>query len=449
MRDTYIALLNEWGVKFEASATDADLKALVTAGKPQAKPAVDPAAAELARIRAQLDKQQRYAVALELDRLILDNKLTAAEREAEMTLCLADETRIPNVLAKRTAVLPGASPILGQLAYGSEGAFDHVMKLKDARERYGHLRDNWDTLKAAGFRRPGAGNFRQGMPQAANTTDSDLVTQMLVDGATTVLQNRLAPLRAFAKEFAPDPIKPLAVLQHRKITAGGTAQTNATNFEDTTNFIGTEVNTQITMAQITSGGHVTNAERQNGVTMAQWIDIKTAEIGDAIMATVAAVILEGTFTATPLVSSAIGFGGAELAKLWGQLKKSSIHNIILDGEYYAQFLPTDRFGFDVTEYRNRGWDNFLLNTKWTGATANTVGFACNPQAIVVGIGSPLRSIRADAVSSQTKLTLPGLGVTVDVNEWYSNITRNDWTTYDVMFGAASNDATAGVLIKSA
>lgn len=338
----------------------------------------------------------------------------------------------------KTSPNMGAEPIRPTIAVGSEGIIDVVNGIKNAKERYTFRVHNWSELDKA---------YRS--PRGANTTDAQLVTDFLLDGATTVLTNRLAPLRAFAKEVSPDRVKPKAVLQHRKVTAGGTAQTNATSFEDTTNFVGTEVNVPITMAQLTSGGHITNAERQSGVTMDQWVQIKTAEISDAIMAAVAAVILEGSFTATPLVSAAAAFGAEEMKTLWGQLKKSPLKNIILDGEYFARFIPSTMENFDVFRVGIPGWDNVALNTVWTGATANTVGFACNPQAIVCGVGLPLRSDRANLVSSESVLALPDLGISVAVYNWYSNITRAEWATYDIMFGAAANDTTAGVLVKSA
>ncbi len=448
-KENIVALLKTHGIDASVDETIEALEKKLTEAlakkTEQPKPAAsgdDDTKAQLKDIKAQLEKERGNRIARAIDQHIVDGRMTTDEREDATKRAVADETYL-DVIAKRPQNLPGAAPI-GFSANGeSNGGRDTVMKLKKGAARYNFLKENWSELKASGYR-----GTRSGVV-AANTTDAALVTDMLLEGATTVLQNRLAPLRVFSKEVSQDRVKPLAVLQHRKITAGGTAQTNATNFEDTTNFVGTEDNVAITMAQITAGGHVTNAERQSGVTMSQWVDIKTAEIADKIMALHAAKILEGTFTATPVVSAAESFGGNELAKLWGQLKKSPIKNIILDGEYFAQFLPSDRFDFAETEYRNRGWDNFVMNTVWTGATANTVGFACNPQALVTGLGLPLRDPNANLVSTETILQLPELGVSVAVYQWYSNITRASWTTYDIMVGVAADDVTAGVLIKSA
>ena len=47
------------------------------------------------------------------------------------------------------------------------------------------------------------------------------------------------PARAFTRDFGTDRMKPGAVVQVPIALSGGTAQSNATSFEDTTNFVGT------------------------------------------------------------------------------------------------------------------------------------------------------------------------------------------------------------------
>lgn len=448
MKDTMIALLNKRGVQIPENATDEQLLELVSnSSKPPTTTTPPPATAnadtvtvnalnELAGIKAQLKSERDARVTNEFNAIAATRPHLSENRETFLNRCLADETILKDLKAFPETALPANG--FRRVTVGNEGILDTVKNIKNANERYKFRIANWTELDAAYLN-----------PRNANTTDAALVTDMLLDGATTILQNRLAPLRAFSKEVATDRVKPKAILQHRKITAGGTAQVNATSFEDTTNFVGTEENVAITINQITSGGHVTNAERQSGVKMSQWVDIKVAEFSDKIMAAVAAVILEGTYTATPLVSAAAAFGSEEMKTLWGQLKKSPIKNIILDGEYFARFIPSTLEQFNIFTVGIPGWDTVALNTNWTGATANTVGFACNPQAMVCGIGLPLRSERANLVSSESVLNLPDLGLSVAVYNWYSNITRNEWMTMDIMFGAAANDTTAGVLIKSA
>lgn len=456
-RQQMLALLKKWGVEHKADITDADLFALVEAGKPTPAPAPAPAPAasanddRIAKLEKRLAKEREDNITRRLDQAVVDNRITREEADAMKDVCINkdDDGKILSAIEKRQPQLPGAAPIATpNIRFGAEGARDHVMAMKLRRDRHEFMKNNWHDLLAAGYRNPNHKPIIPGI-QAANTTDAALVTDFLVAGAETFLQNQLAAISCFAKQVEPDRVKPKATVQNRLVTAGGTAQSNATNFEDSTNFVATEDNRPITMAQLTAGSHVTNVERQNGVMLDQWNTVKLGELSDKIAAARNAIILEGTYTATPVVSSAAGFGADELATLWGQLKKSRIHNIALDGEYYARFLPTDRFDFEVTGFRNRGWDNFVMDTYWTGATANTVGFACNPQAMVCASGLPLREPVADLVSRETVVPLPALGISVALYEWYSNATRTCWATWDIVIGFGSMDATAGVLIKSA
>lgn len=311
----------------------------------------------------------------------------------------------------------------------------------EGKARFHFIRDNWRDLLAGGIPL---------LPQNANTTDSALTTAMLANGLIVVLQNRLAPLSAFTRDFGIDPMKPKAIVQVPIALAGGTAQVNATSFEDTTNFVGNIDNVAITVNRITAGAHLTAAELNSGFRMAQFVEIKAHELADKIQAAINAVILEGTFTITPETSAAAAFGAAELKSLWGKLKKSSIKNIILDGEYYAQFLPDDMESFNpLAGNTYPGWDGFYLNTYWTGATANTVGFACNPQAIAVASGLPLASPNRGMTTNAQVVTLPGLGISVEQQQWYSTSSKTDWANWEIMLGAAAGDSTAGVLVKSA
>lgn len=394
--------------------------------------------ATLVALQARLNAERKDRIERDLHELVIANKLTAAEVPAALVRCLADESYLAELKA-RPVIARIEEPMNYAATVAATGPMAEINKHAKGKDRFNFMRDNWSDLNASMPR----------SPQNANSVSATLVTAMLAEGTTTVLQNRLAPLKALSLELPIDRVKPLALIQHRKVTAGGTAQTNATSFEDTTNFVGTNTNVAITMAQLTSGGHCTNAERQSGHALAYWTTVKVAELSDAIMGAVAAKILTGTFTATPLTSAAAAFQVSDLRTLWGQLKKSPIKNLILDGEYYAQLLPAALTDFNVLTVGMPGWDTVALNTVWTGATANTVGFACNPQALVCGVGLPLRDPAATSVSTESVVSLPDLGVSVAISNWYSNITRANWITWDIMFGCAADDATAAVIIKSA
>jgi len=362
---------------------------------------------------------------------------------ANLTAMVASLTATINAISNP----PVAQP---RVSVTREGLNDLLATKKNARERFEFLRDNWSQLKRSGY------------PTVIENANTDtaagaLTPAILSSGFATILQHRLAPLNAFARNFSDNAVGRRNVIEVPFTTAGGTAQSNPTSFEDTTNFVNSVDDVAITPAHITAGGHITLAERENGWMMAWWVEQKAAEMADKIQTIVNAVITTANFGTTPgatgagapLVSSSDAFGASDLRKLWGYLKKSAIKNLILDGEYYAQFLPSDANSFNpLVTNSYPGWDGFFCNTNWTGATTNVVGIALNPQAIAVGAALP-ESKPSSATNLLQGTAAIGNGMSVQSNSWYSLITRNEWWTMDVMFGAQVMDKTAASLVMSA
>ena len=146
-----------------------------------------------------------------------------------------------------------------------------------------------------------------------------------------------------------------------------------------------------------------------------------------------------------------------MQQLWGLLKKSPIHNVLLDGEYLAQILnvPTQfqKSGEGTANpgaWNAFGWDNICLNTNWTGADPNVRGFACKPQAIGAVSGLPLTppNIPGGTLMEAT-MEIPGPDITIQNYMWFSLSSRTMWCSFDLMFGAALLDNTAGAIIRSA
>jgi hypothetical protein len=283
----------------------------------------------------------------------------------------------------------------------------------------------------------------------ANTIASALTTDTRAkELATTFLQHRLAPLAAFTRRFTTDPLKPKAMLQVPVVTVAGTAQTNATNFEDLTNFVGTTVAVPVTVAQITAGDHITNAERQGGTVLDTWLEAKLGEFSDKISDIVFALFTEANFGAPVVSSAAPAFGTSDLLALWASVAKAQTKTCILDSDFYGNFLPSNLQDFNPLTIGIPGWDHFLHHTKWDAAGAGIAGLVCSPTALALAAGLPAVSPRAAATGAEVReIVLPQLGLTVQTNRWYSNITRNDWFTFDVMFGAAVADASALKLVK--
>lgn len=377
---------------------------------------------------------------------------TANTQTASTVINLSPETiaAIAAAMNQTQNTLPGTAPLNVRPRVENNGsvARNSINAHARGKARFEFLRDNWSEL---------SGQLPVLPIVNANTTDATaLTTDMLASGLIVVLQNRLAGLQSFTRDFGTDRLKPNAKVQVPIATAGGTAQSNATAFEDADNFIGTIDNVEIAPARITSGAHLTAAELNNGFRMAQFAEIKAHELADKIQSLVNAVITTANFDrttelgASALVSAFAAFGKSDLDNVWAALEKSSIKNVMLAGGYYKAFLPATLESFNPLSGNTLpGWDGFYLNTYWTGAEANTRGFACNPQAIAVASGLPLASPNRGMTTQVETITLPGIGLTVEQQQWYSTSSKTDWANWEVMFGAAKGDPAAGCLIKIA
>src|SRR5436190_2132021 len=96
----------------------------------------------------------------------------------------------------------------------------------------------------------------------ANTYSSALVTQHLLEGAATVLQNHFAPLRAFSRTWEPDPVKPRTTCQAKLVTATGNTQKNATDFEQGDS---TVENIPVVVDQYSQSFQVSNSDLNSGL----------------------------------------------------------------------------------------------------------------------------------------------------------------------------------------
>ena len=403
--------------------------------------AANPQADELADIRAQLETERKSRITDKINALA-DGRLPVAQIPNWIARALRDESVISD-LAALPVNTPGGAPVGGRVEIISENPLDFIRKEKSAKARFQTMRNDWEGLYNDSIRR--------GMPRNDNSYQSALVTQFLLDGAVTQLQNRWAPLRAFTRDYSTDRYKPLATGQIKFVTAGSTTQTNSTNFESGDSTVG---NAAVTVSQYTQAFHVTNSELNSGLRMENLVDINMAYLADKILAVAAAPITTANFTATAKVSASANFGFSDIADLWGQLKKSPVKNLLLDGEYLARLLNQPAF-FQATDvdsptgWSKFGWNGIYLNTNWTGAGAKTVGFAMNPQAIGAIAGLPLTPPAVPgATLAESTITIPGPDISVAAYSWFSLSSRTFWMSYDLMFGAAKLDGTAGVLVQS-
>jgi hypothetical protein len=283
----------------------------------------------------------------------------------------------------------------------------------------------------------------------ANTFDSALVTDSLRDVAITVLQSRLAPLNAFSQDFSADPLKPRATVQVPIATAGGTTQTNATNFESGDSTLD---NVAVSVSQYSNSFHLTNDQINGGHRLEKIAKINLHQLANKIIDVALAPVTAANFGAATIdVDTAGDVTATSLKTLWAAIKDGDSRNLIVDGSIYAQFLPANLDAFQLASGGKNvgmyGFDFFSYNNRWDGAEATVTGFACSPQAIAVASGLPSNDIAGSDMMAVENIEIPDLGLTVQMNMWVSRATRAVWASYDVMFGAAKGDPNALKIIK--
>jgi len=487
MRSKMEALLTSWQVAFTDKMTDDEICALVEKGKPTtatlptpalaapvaakpdvtAEPALDPVSAKefrdekRRRIRAEITRLGENRVPNDKIDVWTDRALAAAKEETIYDEISAmarfdtggDPVGFNRIESMRTPVLAGFQ---GQPTEMVANLFkEHATVAK----RYTALRDNWERLFADATNR----DRRLGRDiRAENNFAGAITTNFLIMGAITRLGPRCTALKAFSRDNTVDPYKPLASGIQKFNT---TVQDGSDTMTDATDFTGTTTTSDSTLAgpaiavhQYTEPLHLTNAQLNSGIRMADLIDAKLGSFLSKIVQVVTAPITVANFsTLTPDVVSPAAFGFSDLALLQGKLQKSRIKNCILAGPYIAQIANSPGFfqmagTLDGLEdaWRAFGWDLIGLNTEWTGADPYVQGFACNPQAIGVISGLPLNPVEGipGNVIQVGTAVLPGVDVAIATYLWMDANARTMRATYDIMLGATSIDTTAGVIIKS-
>jgi hypothetical protein len=236
---------------------------------------------------------------------------------------------------------------------------------------------------------------------------------------------------------------------------------NATDFTGQSNDGGaagdsTLTGIDIAVNQLTQPFHLTNAQLNSGVRLADLLEAKLGSFLSKIVQVVTAPITVANFSNfAPLVVPSASFGFSDLANLQGELQKSRVKNLILSGPYLSRISNTPGF-FQKTgtldglenAWSGFGWDLVGLNTEWQAADPYVQGFANNPQAIGVIAGLPLNPPEGNTVIQTGTAILPGVDAAVATYLWMDANARTMRATYDIMLGAALVDSTAGIIIKS-
>jgi len=299
----------------------------------------------------------------------------------------------------------------------------------------------------------------------ANTI-TGLTVSVLRDAAIVKLSSVLAPLSAFTRDFGAEPlapgrsvIVPLTSADPTKYLKDGDTPTptGTVDFEQTNT---TMSPVTIAVNQITMPFGITQKNLNDGIRLQQLAEANANAFAEAVMDQVTKLITGANFTKPPITVAAAGWGtnGAGIKAVYKSIAAARSKFAILDPTLYAETMFTTAMSFVLggsggqagvpTGAAAYGFTGIYPQNRWTGATANTAGFGCDPQAIAVASGPPVSPPEVDGAPflRQESFTVPQIGLTCTLYMWLSTKTRSLWASYDVMFGAAVGDPTAGVLI---
>ena len=437
-----IALLAAQGLTLSNEATDEQLlEALGTlVKKPDQTKVPDPLKVEntvtiemITALRNQVEDERRKRVEAIITPLCTQR---GVEVKNWLPRALADESIIDELRKMPTST---ASPLLTRsIANLGNSVREQYTKLEPGLARIAYR-----VANQAGLLQPELWGLPFN-PHNANTIAAGLTTDALADGVHTIANNKLALLKAFTRDFGMDSYKPRATVQIRKATTGSAAVANATDFE-----VGdsTLVAVPVAVNQITKGFQVTNDELHKGTRLEHLASINADLFCNAISDVVTGAMSVAVFGTPYTIGTAVSMATTKLPPIMAAAKNFVVKHLLLDGSYLAYLLPTDRTKFVDGEAGAYGFDMLLAHNRWTGATSNTVGLICSPDCIAVVAGLPFEAPGGQMLSTKT-YTLPGLGLSIQLNSWYSLKTRTLWSSYDVMFGAGVLDITAAQIIVS-
>ena len=254
-------------------------------------------------------------------------------------------------------------------------------------------------------------------------------------------------IRAFSTQFSADPIRPMAIVQVKKATAGATGQTNPTNLESGDSTIAP---ISCTMAHKTQSFQVDIPDRNWSLGLEDLAQINAQAFSNLLSDVYTAIMTTANYGTAISVGVAATFNFDSLKPVLAAAKNYRAKNLLLDGGHRAYLAPSDKFGFEFsnTGVPAFGFDLLAEQNRWTSAATNAVGFVCSPDALAVATGLPVTPMTSQ-YDMNGSFQLADLGIAVGYKAWFNTATGVQWAMYEIMIGAGAGDTTqAEVLVTS-
>jgi len=431
------------GVEAEDAAADHFLKKVEASEKAEKENATLKAQlGELERKQEAAEEQRKIDAEEEVDAAIKAGSCHPEARDIIVKAILEDPEKGRTLFIKAGKpgnAVKGEKPVKADFGYGSFSEEEDRIQAASGKQRC--------ILRAEAYNR-GLRHLK-----AAQTIDAGLVFSVLKDAVITVLGEVLAPVSAFATNFGSNEIGP-----RRPITVtlanAGVALVDPTNFHQTDIQLN---DVTVTPVQIVTPWGLTNENVQNGYRMMAAAQANAQQLAVGVMARVTALITSANFPGAALVSKVSEYPDPGFPLAFQALAKGRIRNLIVSPAIYSKAMfipggaafvlgPENNSAGTITGPRALGFNAIYYQTVFTGATANTQGFVCDPQAIACAAGIPIKPAELVPVQ-QTTVSIPDLpGLTVAMHISGDAASRSPYASYDIMFGCAVGDPSAGRLI---
>lgn len=278
--------------------------------------------------------------------------------------------------------------------------------------------------------------------------DTDLSVDLLASEILVDLGEMLAPVSVFSTVALRDAT--LVGRQTVQMERRGTIPTQANNSADYQVTAGTNTNVAVTVNELWASQEITAQEQLQGIPFNTAVPGLVQSIGQGIWDDTTAIILTGTYGASVSGGAAGSFSVANSATMLTSIDSKNVSLLVENVEADAM-MPSDKNSFQLSDEGAYGFASIHRVSNFTGATANTMAFACAPQAAVTVIGPPRRDPRVTermrAAGTVEYLNIPQLGEGADAElfVWTDVQTKSLWIGLSICYGITAADANAGTM----
>lgn len=280
----------------------------------------------------------------------------------------------------------------------------------------------------------------------ANTFSADLMQDTVSQAGLTSLGPVLDAVGKFSFGVSPDPIQPKGSVHVPITTAGSAVQTNASNYESGDSTVSSR---EVAVNEYSVSFHITQQQANEGKGLDQLIGKNMQVIANQTQDIIYGPLTTTNYGTAVLDVTAAAFDPAtDLKTVWAAAKDFPVKNLVLEGDWYAELVPTSNDNFKLGQQGAYGFDSISLNNRWDGAGTNVIGFVGSSDSLCIASGEPKTD---DAVKNALEqyMEVPlSNGVSVYFAMWVSLATRQRWASLGLMLGAGPGDTTAGKLIEN-